>query len=445
MADDVVNFTSMLKLSYNFLAGRDQLKKLKFREKKKLVSVVLPFSDLAFAAGAVPVFPIRMEMFDVDDYLKSFGSVTNIFGWTSVTNVLGFVKKLGLDGFNKAVEQISDKVINSINKKYNEVYELGLEHGISSDFCYGLKALYGMHVSKGKNVDAILNFTIRCSAYNKLLEALKLIVPKQIWVETPSRNLPGSLDITATNVANAIKELELLTGNTVTDNSLRKQFRLRNQIAQLYKTIIYEISASDFYPCNPATFAEILSLLSISFQDYNSNVVQYLENLDQLVKEMRARIKKGIGMDVSKMKRIMFTPMFGGWEPSSHEVLYSLGARTIYADWDVLGFLEEIKVTNNSDPIRGYAEFLLNMSTKGFGCDNETMVNSYVKVAKKLKVDGIIFNQLYGCHSISNCYTMLKDKLRRDYEVPTTMLNFNKIGENVEQTKTRLTAFMEMF
>ena len=51
MADDIINFESMLKMSYNFLAGRIFLKKKKFKEKKKIVSVALPLSDLAFASS----------------------------------------------------------------------------------------------------------------------------------------------------------------------------------------------------------------------------------------------------------------------------------------------------------------------------------------------------------------------------------------------------------
>jgi len=149
-----------------------------------------------------------------------------------------------------------------------------------------------MHVSKGKNVDANLNFAIRCSAFNKYYESLRQIVPRQIWVDMPSRDIGNVLELLTTNITKAISELEDITGNIVTDNSLNKQFRIGNQVKRYYKTIIYEISASDFYPCNPATFAEILSLLGISFQDYNSNSQRYLENIANLVKEMRARIKK---------------------------------------------------------------------------------------------------------------------------------------------------------
>ncbi|MHA1149825.1 MAG: 2-hydroxyacyl-CoA dehydratase [Promethearchaeota archaeon] len=441
IADDVANFTSMLKISYNFLAGREFLKRKKFREKKKLISVALPFSDLAFAAGGVPVFPIRMEIFDINRYLSAMNSATTFFGWNTVVRFLGFVKQF--DSL-KIFDNVIDEVIKSINIKYNEMYDLGVECGLSEDFCYGLKALYGMHYHKGKNVDASLNVTIRCSAYNKYLENIKKFVPNPIWIDVPPRDTGGAVEIVADNIAKALEQLEIITGNPITDNQLEKQFRISNQVKRFYKTIIYEIGSSEFLPCNPATFAEILSLLSISFQDYNSDANRYLENISSLVKEMKERINKRIGMDVSGRPRIFFTPMFGGWEPLVHEIIHEGGGVTFYADWDVLGYLDEIPVGTRENPLENYAKFLLNTSTKGFGCDNSTLTDSYLRVAKKLNADGIIFNQLFGCHSISNCYVMLKEKIRY-LDIPSIALNFNKIGENVEQVKTRLGAFMEMF
>ena len=445
IADDVINFTSMLKMAYNLLTGNSYLKRKKFREKKKLVSVALPFSDLAYACGAIPVFPIRMEIFEINKYLLALGSASGIFGWKSITNVLGFLKKLDFKSISKTIDDIIEGVIDTINQKYNQMYDLGVERGIPTDFCYGIKSLYGMHVSKGKNVDANLNFTIRCSAWNKYLESLETInnPAKPIWVEVPPRNIGNALEILANNISKAIRELEEITGITCTDNKLREHFQLRNRICESYKTILHEISASDFYPCNPATFAEILALLSTSFQDYNSNEKRYVENISSLVNEMKERIRKGIGMDCSNMPRILITPMFGGWEPKSHEIIYELGGRSLYADWDMLGFLEEIPVSHNSNPIENYARFIMNANSNHMGCDNDTLTDSYLGIAKKLNVDGLIFIQLFGCHSVSNCYKLLRDKLRRE-EIPSTALTFNKIGENIEQVKTRLGAFMEM-
>ncbi|MFW9938127.1 MAG: 2-hydroxyacyl-CoA dehydratase family protein [Candidatus Thorarchaeota archaeon] len=447
IADEIIRFSSVLKIAYNFLTGRTYLKRKKFREKEKLVAVSLPFSDIPFATGTVPVFPIRMHIFEINKYLAYLGSASSIFGWESVSNFLGFVRNLGIQEISKIIDEIIEDVIVTINKKYNEMYDIGIESGISSDFCYGLKGLTGMHVTKGRNVDACFNVTIRCSAYNKYLESLKAINsgPKQIWIDIPPRDIGNSLELLTNNISNAIRELEKLTGKTVTDNQIRDFFKIGNQIKRSYKKIIYEISASDFYPCNPATFSEILSLLSITFQDYNSNAARYRDNMNSLVKEMQERIRKGIGMDVSKMPRILVTPIFGGWEPKSHEIIYELGGRAIYADWEILKLLEEIDTSKNAYPLEQYARYLLNATESGIGCDNTTLTNSYLRMAKDLNADGLVFIQLFGCHSISNCYSMLREKVRRDLEIPITSITFNKIGENVEQVKTRLGAFMEMF
>ena len=440
--DDIITYKSLLRLAYNFLNGNSYLKRQKFKERKKLISVALPFSDLVFASDGVPVFPIRMEKFDIHPYLSALNTAKSLFGWNWTTKLLSFVRKFD---FLEILDTVLDAVIHTINEKYNELYELAIEDGIPSDFCYGITGLTGMFLSKAKNLDANLNFTIRCSAWNKYSESLYEYVPRQIWVDIPPRNLDNSIELLKDNISSAISDLEEVTGNIITDNSLKKQFRIANQVKRYYKTMLFEISTSDFYPCNPATFAEILALLGLSFQDYNSNAQRYLENISALVKEGRERIDKGIGMDVSDMPRILITPVFGGWEPQTHEILYELGARTIYADWEILNLLEEIDVSRDADPIESYAEFLFNATTYGIGYDQEALTDSYVETAKELDVDGIVFNQVFGCHSISNCYSRLRKKIRKELEIPTTVINFHKIGENVEQVRTRLGAFIEMF
>ena len=430
-------------MASNFLTGRDYLRKKKFREQKKLISVALGFPDLVFAVGAVPVFPIRMESFDFSKYLTPITSATSVLGWDLTAKFLDFARQFDV---LKIVDKILEDVITSINSKYNEMYELGVSNGVPSDLCYGINALYGMHRSKGKNVDANLNFAMRCGRWNKFYESLKTTVPRQILIDVPPKKPfqeDEALEQIVDNIKNGISELENITGNFVSDNSLQKQFRIGNQVKRFYKTILYEISSSDFYPCNPATFAEILALLTITFQDYNSNSQRYLENLSQLVKEMRQRIRKGIGMDVSKMPRLLFAPMYQGWEPEVHEIIYKLGGRIIYADWDVLGFLEEIPISNHSSPIEEYARFLLNASAKGIGCDDENLTNSYLTVAEKMDIDGLIFNQVFGCPSISKTYDKLKERLKSDLDIPAIVINFKKIGENIEQVKNSVEPFME--
>ncbi|MHA2393266.1 MAG: 2-hydroxyacyl-CoA dehydratase family protein [Promethearchaeota archaeon] len=448
VADELIRFSSVLRIAYNFLTGRDYLKRKKFREKKKLISVGLPFSDIVYAfPDLIPVFPIRMHEFKIHRYLTYLGSASNIFGWNRVSDFLGFVKDLGIKDVSQTVDNIIENVIETINEKYNEMYDFGEESGIPTDFCYGVKSLYGMNVSKGKNCEANLNYTIRCSAWNKYLESIKAIgnPSKQIWIEIPPRNIGNSIELFKDNIVKGLNELEKISDYTYSDNALRNHFQTANQIHQAYRNIIYEISPSDFYPCNPATFSEILALLNISFHDYNSNASRFRDNISSLLDEMKGRIQKGIGMDVSKMPKILITPMFGGWEPKTHDIIYELGGRVMYGDWDLLKFLDDIPISNNADPIEAYAQYLMNVNSNGIGCDNNTLTDSYIRLAENLKADGLLFIQVFGCHSISNCYTMLKEKLRRNLGIPSIALNFNKMGENVEQVKTRLGAFMEMF
>ncbi len=439
--DDVLNFTSVLKMAYNFLTGRDYVRKKKTRDHKTVVSLVLPFSDLAYAAGAVPVFPIRMARFQVHKYLMALNSASSLLGWNLTAKLLEFVRQFDV---LKLIDNVLNDVINEMNQAYNKMYDEGIECGISPNSCYGIKSLTGMHHALGTQVDASLNFTTQCNAWNNYLESIKKYNPNQIWIDIPPRDKDNALEITMTNVSNAIDNLEELTGNIVTDNSLQKQFRIGNQVKRYYRTIIYEIAVSDFYPCNPATFAEILSLVGISYQDFNSNAQRFLENMSNLVKEMRERIKKGIGMDVSKMPRILLTPVYCGWEPQLGELLYKLGGRIILADWEILNLLDEIDVSKNSDPVEQYAKFVLNVITNGSGANNEELIASFLKTSKLLNMEGLIYNQLSGCGN-GNCYPMLREKIHDSIEIPTTTVEFSKIGEGIEQTKTKLTAFMELF
>jgi len=444
-ADDVVSFTSVLKIAYNFLTGRDYLLKKKSKDKKKIVSVALGFPDLVYASDSIPVFPIRMEKFKVNLYLLALSTAKNLFGWNITTNLLGIARQLD---FLKIVDTIISDVIGTINEKYNLMYKLGIKDEKPPELCYGVNAIYGMHKSQYNNIDANIKFSIRCQEWNVYSESIKGMIPNQIRIDIPQeKEEEKALALMVENIKNGITELEHLTGNVVSDNSLKKQFRIGNQIKRYYKTILHEISDSDFYPCNPATFAEILGLLTISFQDYNSNAQRYLENMSQLVNEMRGRIKKGIGMDVSGKPRLLISPIFNGWEPKLHEIIYKYGGRVIYADWDILGLLEEINVSKNSDPIENYARFLLNASNKGISClkDCNTLFNSYSDFTKKRGLDGIIFNQMTECHTNnSNCYELLNNKIRNELQKPAVIVKFKKIGEDIEETSNNLASFMDL-
>ncbi|MCJ7648027.1 MAG: 2-hydroxyacyl-CoA dehydratase family protein, partial [Candidatus Lokiarchaeota archaeon] len=68
-----------------------------------------------------------------------------------------------------------------------------------------------------------------------------------------------------------------------------------------------------------------------------------------------------------------------------------------------------------------------------------------VKAAKDLKIDGIIFNQVSGCPSISNVYNSIMEKFNNDLEIPAILIKFKKIGEDLDEIKGKLANFMKNF
>ena len=71
------------------------------------------------------------------------------------------------------------------------------------------------------------------------------------------------------------------------------------------------------------------------------------------------------------------------------------------------------------------------------------MTNSYLIAAEKMDIDGLIVNQVFGCSAISKTYEKLKEKLKTELGIPAIVINFKKIGENIEHVKKTVEPFME--
>ena len=185
----------------------------------------------------------------------------------------------------------------------------------------------------------------------------------------------------------------------------------------------------------------MLTLLNVAFEDCCSNIVRFRDDLKAMVKEMWTNIGNGIGTDVSKYKKIVMQPIFGGYEPEVQEMVAELGGRVYYGEWYALGFLDDIALGGNM--IRNFADHYLHVSDCT-GCSNMEMQDSCLKLVRAIGADAVIYNQTFGCRDMTACFRYYKDRLTRELEIPVALINFTKIGEGLEQVKTRVQALMEM-
>jgi benzoyl-CoA reductase/2-hydroxyglutaryl-CoA dehydratase subunit BcrC/BadD/HgdB len=99
-------------------------------------------------------------------------------------------------------------------------------------------------------------------------------------------------------------------------------------------------------------------------------------------------------------------------------------------------------ISTSGDMISNYASYMQNAMID-FGYDNLNMAKNILHFIDENHINGVIYNQLFGCHSLSTGYFRLRQELLKR-EIPSTMVSFNQVGENREQLKTRVIALMEL-
>ncbi|MHA1732523.1 MAG: 2-hydroxyacyl-CoA dehydratase [Promethearchaeota archaeon] len=447
MREDFLDYPSLLRLALSFLHGRDKLKRAKLRQHKKLVSMTFPLSDLPFAAGAVPVFPIRMHEFPESSIYRLVDLATSASGWGLFSRVLRAAQVVA--PAKKFIDDVIVGVIENLNAKYNELANLAETNGVASDFCYGIKGMSGMFQTKGQNLDMNLNYIIRCSSFSKYYESLKKYVPNNAWLEFPvfsraERSDPKFeaelVEFTKSEVERVVGQLEELTGESVTQHKLAEVARKTNECREIIEYFFFEAGKGPNLPCRPHAFSEILILLIYSFIDCCSDLDSYLESLRALKSETEKRLRSSRAFDASSLKKVFYVPVFGGYEPEIPSMVYENGGVCYFADWYSWNFLNRVRTTG--DMYENYARHYLDLH-QSIGCDWTEMVASYRKTVEKLKPDGVLFNQVFGCRMMSVGYSEFREAML-EAEVPVTLVNFNKIGENLGQTRTRVESFMEM-
>lgn len=440
LAKDFVEYKSILNLIITFLNGRETLKDLKLHQKRPLIGTIYPSSvDLIYAAKGIPTYPIRMQSFGDPKIIHALDLGRTLFGDAFFTQMVKILRQMniGIDG--NFVDGLVQKLFDDLLAAFAKVYNIGLTKGISNDACFGIKLLSGMNIDKGKNLSAHVYPSIRCSAFEKTYETCAQY-SKGIFYDAAPYTTPAAHELAVREIHRVAEELSLITGVQITNNSLRKTAEITNE-CKLWSERIIEIALGDVYPLHPKTFGEILSLIEIAFQDYMADPLRFRDMLRAIYNELRTNIQKGTNvLDVKKYPKILFTPRFGGWDHIVEDYAYESGARIIYADWIIYGFFNKVETTG--DMYDNYATYIQNCALD-FGRDNRMMMQRILDWIDNHPVDAVIYNQLFGCHSISTGYYRLRQDLMKR-EIPSTMIAFNQVGENREQLKTRIVALVEL-
>jgi len=438
----LLNSVETVKMAHAFFSGKEFISMYKQKYPgKKIVSVTLPFSEIIVAMDAIPLNLIRNEEYTYKEthiLMHRITEITKIFGWGAIDNLLklAYFTRAGAD----VVDILCENMIGALNERYGQLPKYAEEHGFPVDSCFGSRMLYATNLRQGKVADASFDVPYRCPFFAKYYDSLTPFMKNNYLLDVPVTTGEAAESFMLADLKEFIAMLERLTGNAFSEVRLAEAIGATNEIKAIYKEILYGICKGDMLPYNPLTFSEVQALMMYGLIDFNSNLKAFRSNFKRLFSEMNGKISRGEGFDAARCPKILYVPMFTGFEQENIKAISRLGGRVILADWEIFGLLEPI--STSSDVLRNFALHMLRMN-QFLGFNNDTFANTMVRVAKDIGVDGVLFQSTFGCKNLGPVLKIFKEKARQN-GIPVVETSFNNVGENLEQNKTRIEAFMEM-
>ncbi|NHI90923.1 MAG: 2-hydroxyacyl-CoA dehydratase [Candidatus Lokiarchaeota archaeon] len=431
LISDYLN-SNLLQLTLEYYSGKKQLKQAK-RLGKKVCSMMLPHGiELVKASKCEVISLYRVGKFDVDRELRLVRLSKNLFGINSLVQSLSFFNRtIGSD----YLENFAEKLLNGLFSNYKNYVEIAANELYPLDACFGTRLYYGATVNWKNYIDFSFGTGIRCIWYSKHYELIKNIKPI-IFIDIPTTSDKISQDYFLEEINSTINKLETIMESSISELDILREIKITNKIKKEYLKLI------DIWIKNPniiskISFVYLLSMIHFGFTDHIGNSEKFLKLLKDINENLKNSSKKVL--DEVNSPKIMLSPMFGGFETQLMKIVSEFEGRLLFIDWETLGILNEIK--ENGNVLENYSNYLLNFSD--IFINNTTLTKKWIEIILKYKIDGVIFNSVYGCKALTPASRIIKEELQK-INIPMLDLSFQNLDENIGQLKTRIGAFTEI-
>jgi len=223
--------------------------------------------------------------------------------------------------------------------------------------------------------------------------------------------------------------MEDLSGNKITDESLRKSIELFDETRRLLKEL-YMLRKRDVPPISGSE-ALIVSMASMLMPKEKANPL-----LRQLIDEVKTReIENADG------PRILITGSIID-NPALIQLVEDMGGVVVVDDLcsSMKYFWYETKP--NPDPMDAIVKFNLERAVCACMHPSQQRFDYLKELAREFKVDGIIYFLIKYCHTFTYESPTYQEKLEE--ETPTLTLEVDHSLSGLGQLRTRVQAFIEM-
>jgi benzoyl-CoA reductase/2-hydroxyglutaryl-CoA dehydratase subunit BcrC/BadD/HgdB len=279
-----------------------------------------------------------------------------------------------------------------------------------------------------------------CDGKKKMFELLGQIKPMQVLHLPQGTNRSGALRWWLEELYLLKERLEEHLGVTISSDDLREAIRICNRERTALKNL-HELNR-----LNPAPMTGLDMLTTIFVKGFNVDKEEGTGLINQLAEEVRNIAAQGISPFAKGTPRILLTgcPVGIGSEKVVSLLEECGGSVVCFESCSGIKTLEYlVDEDERKDPMEAIAERYLQIPCSCMS-PNPGRLELLGRLIGEYKVDGVVDLSWQACHTYIVEGELVRRHVRDNFGLPYIQLETDYSTSDIEQLKTRISAFIEM-
>jgi benzoyl-CoA reductase/2-hydroxyglutaryl-CoA dehydratase subunit BcrC/BadD/HgdB len=279
-----------------------------------------------------------------------------------------------------------------------------------------------------------------CDGKKKMFELLGQIKPMQVLHLPQGTNRSGALRWWLEELYLLKERLEEHLGVTISSDDLREAIRICNRERTALKNL-HELNR-----LNPAPMTGLDMLTTIFVKGFNVDKEEGTGLINQLAEEVRNIAAQGISPFTKGTPRILLTgcPVGIGSEKVVSLLEECGGSVVCFESCSGIKTLEYlVDEDERKDPMEAIAERYLQIPCSCMS-PNPGRLELLGRLIGEYKVDGVVDLSWQACHTYIVEGELVRRHVRDNFGLPYIQLETDYSTSDIEQLKTRISAFIEM-
>ena len=279
-----------------------------------------------------------------------------------------------------------------------------------------------------------------CDGKKKAWEVLSEDAPMYI-MDIPQMKRDEDFEKWEREIKNYMKELEKITGNTITQDSLHDAILTVNA----KRKALQRLNSYRKLDNVPISGRDVLLITQIAFYD---DPKRFTQMVNTLCDELDQRAKENFSVYEKGAKRILLTgtPLsIPNWK--LHQIIETSGAAVVCEEMCTGIRYSEALVNEEKSSLDEMVKNLAQRYLGNINCacftPNKSRIDDIIRLAKEYKADGVIDVNLKFCN-IYDIEGYFVEKALSEAGIPCIGIETDYTDEDAEQLKTRIGAFIEM-